>query len=443
VSDLDQTRNPEERIQQALAKGPDIDAPGRYGMVTRLVRRVVGRAVKYERDYGLQIDVALLERLHEMEASFTGQLDELSTRLRRELGDDDRRLRESTEQLLDNDHRAQRDLWGVISRVEALEGVLIDVRAHLQELDSRAAVAHAMASGAADGIDSVTLATSQAQAELGGMGDHLVHLSDHVAQLDESAAKLRVDADKAVFVYDELTSRPYIDEDHPLVTNDGRGRACLGYRGVSGPSPLYLGFEDIFRGSEALIRDRQRFYLDVVADRGPVVDLGCGRGEMLELLAQAGIECRGVDLDDAMVDHARANGATVDHGDALEFLVKQEDASLGAIFSAQFIEHLPAGLLPELLELARTKLLPDGVFVAETVNPHSPRALKVFWIDPTHQHPLFPETMLALCRLTGFEEGQIMFPLGGGDLETDLRLCGEYAVVAGAHDLTRERLNRI
>ena len=119
----------------------------------------------------------------------------------------------------------------------------------------------------------------------------------------------------------------------------------------------------------------------------------------------------------------------------MEFLVKQEDASLGAIFSAQFIEHLPAGLLPELLEIARTKLLPDGVFIAETVNPHSPRALKAFWIDPTHQHPLFPETMLALCRLTGFEEGEIVFPLGSGDLETDLRLCGEYAVVAGARDL--------
>jgi SAM-dependent methyltransferase len=428
VSDLDHTRNPEERIQQALAKGPDIDAPGRYGMVTRLVRRFVGRAVKYERDYGLQIDVALLERLHEMEASFAEQLDEVTTRLRRELGDDDRQLRESTEQLLDNDHRAQRDLWGVISRVEALEGLLIDVRSYLQDVDSRAAVAHTIASGAADGVDSITVTTSQAQSELG-------RVRDHVVQLSEAAVRLRADADKAVFVYDELTSRPYIDEDHPLVTNDARGRACLGYRGVSGPSPLYLGFEDIFRGSEALIRDRQRIYLDVVADRGPVVDLGCGRGEMLALLTQAGIECRGVDLDEAMVDHARGNGATVDHGDALEFLVKQEDASLGAIFSAQFIEHLPAGLLPELLELARTKLLPNGVFIAETVNPHSPRALKAFWIDPTHQHPLFPETMLALCRLTGFEEGQVMFPLGGGDLETDLRICGEYAVVAGARDL--------
>ena len=100
--------------------------------------------------------------------------------------------------------------------------------------------------------------------------------------------------------------------------------------------------------------------------------------------------------------------------------MKQEDASLGAIFSAQFIEHLPTSLLPELLEIARAKLRPDGVFIAETVNPHSPRALKAFWIDPTHQHPLFPETMLALCRLTGFKEAEIMFPVGGDDLAHQL-----------------------
>lgn len=431
MSDLDHSRPPEERIQQALTRGPDINAPGRYGALTRFVRRLVGRAVKYERDYGLQIDVALLERLHEMESSFTQQLNEVATQLRdsdRRQVDEDQRLHDVTDQLMDNDHRAQRDLWGVISRVEALERVLIDVRSHLQDIDSRAAVAHAIASGAADSLDSVTLMSSNMSADFGRQQEHIV-------QLNAEALRLRADADKAVFVYNELTARPYIDDAHPLVTTDERGRARLAYRGVTG-SPLYIGFEDIFRGSEALVRERQSFYIDVIADRGPVVDLGCGRGEMLQLLTEAGIECRGVDLDEAMVDHARANGASADHGDALEYLVKQEDASLGAIFSAQFIEHLPAGLLPELLEIARTKLRPEGLFIAETVNPHSPRALKAFWIDPTHQHPLFPETMLALCRLTGFEAGEIMFPLGGGDLDSDLRTCGEYAVVAGARSIS-------
>jgi len=436
VSNQDPTSPPEERIQRALATGPDIGAPGRYGMLTRFARRFVGRAVKYERDYGLQIDVALLERLHELEESLVSQLNDVARELReshQQLRDDTQGLRDFDEQLLDNDHRAQRDTWAVISRVEALETVIVDVRSHLQDIDARAAVAHAIASGAADSIDSVTLETRSATLDV---QTHVGDLQGHVGKLTEAVSAIHAETHKAVFVYDELTARPYIDADHPLTTTDSDGRTRLGYKGVSAPSPLYLGFEDIFRGSESLIRDRQRVYLDVIGKRGPVVDLGCGRGEMLELLADAGIDARGVDLDEAMVDHARAAGANVEHCDALEFLVKQEDASLGAIFSAQFIEHLPAGLLPELLEVARAKLLPDGIFIAETVNPHSPRALKAFWIDPTHQHPLFPETMLALCRLTGFEEGEILFPLGSGDLEDDLRTCGEYAVIAGARAVT-------
>jgi SAM-dependent methyltransferase len=232
-----------------------------------------------------------------------------------------------------------------------------------------------------------------------------------------------------------MTALPYLADEDALHYTDARGRERLGYRGGAGAAPAYSGFEDIFRGSFDLIRDRQRVYVDVIGDRGPVVDLGCGRGEMLSLLLEAGVEVSGVDLDEGMVDRSRALGAKVHHGDALEFLVKQADASLGAIFSAQFIEHLPTSMLPELLEIARAKLRPEGVFIAETVNPHSPRALKAFWIDPTHQHPLFPETMLALCRLTGFKEAEIMFPVGGDDLLTNLRTCGEYAVVAGAVDV--------
>ncbi len=387
MTDLDPARPPEERIQQALAHGPDLGARGRFGFLTRLARRTVGRAVKFERDFNMQIDIALLERLHEIEQALAEVAREADDRLR---ATDDRLRSAEAEQRVADDV--------VASRIRGLEAKVDELRARVRDAEEGARVATTIASGASDGIE----------------------------QLSRSRA-----IEKALFVYDELTARPYMAEEHALVMNDASGRPRLGYRGVVAPSPLYLGFETLFRGTEALVRERQRVYLALMAERGPVVDLGCGRGEMLGLLAAEGIEARGVDLDEDMVEHARALGASVDRGDALEFLVKQEDASLGAIFSAQFIEHLPPSLLPELLEVARTKLRPEGVFVAETVNPHSPRAMKAFWIDPTHQHPLFPETMLALCRLTGFEAADIIFPVGGGDLETDLRTCGEYAVVAG------------
>ena len=384
MSYLDPSRPPEERIQQAIIHGPDMQAGGRFGAITRFARKIVGRAVKYERDFNLQIDVALLDKLHEIEITAASELEAAERRLLVTDG----YLRDADEDLREIDRRQQREIAALVDRFNTLERSVDGVRSRVDGVDARATVASTLASGAAE---------------------------------------------RVAFVYDEMTATPYMADPTALHYTDAHGRLRLGYRDGVGAAPVYAGFEDLFRGTESLIRDRQRVYLDVIAGRAPVVDLGSGRGEMLQLLAEAGIEARGVDLDEAMVERARASGAEVHHGDALDFLMKQEDASLGVIFSAQFIEHLPAALLPELLEIARSKLRPDGVFIAETVNPHSPRALKVFWLDPTHQHPLFPETMLALCRLTGFENAEIMFPLGGDDLATDMRICGEYAVVTGAN----------
>jgi SAM-dependent methyltransferase len=380
MSHLDSSRPPEERIQQAITEGPNLAAPGRFGPVTSYVRKIVGRTVKYERDFNLEIDVALLDKIHEVEEQIVAAV--------RLLDGTDNDLRDADEDLRTADQGQRADIAALVDRFNAMERNFDALRARLDDVDTRASVASSLATGIAD---------------------------------------------RAGFVYDEMTATPYMADETSLHFTDRAGRTRLGYRGGASDAPMCTAFEDLFRGSEELIRDRQRIYLDVIGDRAPVIDLGSGRGEMLALLQEAGIEARGVDLDEGMVERARARGADVHHGDALDFLVKQEDASLGAIFSAQFIEHLPTSLLPELLEIARAKLRPDGVFIAETVNPHSPRALKVFWLDPSHQHPLFPETMLALCRFSGFDDAEIMFPLGGDDLATDLRLCGEYAVVAGAH----------
>jgi len=113
-------------------------------------------------------------------------------------------------------------------------------------------------------------------------------------------------------------------------------------------------------------------------------------------------------------------------------------ASLGAIFSAQVIEHLQYEELLQFLHLARRKLMPGGVLIAETVNPHSYRAMKTFWVDLTHQKPIFPEVLAALCQLEGFSSARVVFPLGTGQLEADRRTEGEYAIVA----VTEPRLNR-
>jgi SAM-dependent methyltransferase len=213
----------------------------------------------------------------------------------------------------------------------------------------------------------------------------------------------------------------------------GLGGTVVGFRegGDDVDAAVYVGFEDFFRGREDAIRERQRAYLPLLQGRGPVLDVGCGRGECLEMLRDAGVEAMGVDLDPAMIEHCQAKGLQrVEVGDAVRYLEGLADGSLGAVFAAQLIEHLP---YPELLLLLRNvsaKLAPGGVAILETVNPHAPQALKHFWIDPTHEHPLFPETVLALCRLTGFSRAYVWHPQGTGDPGRDRAEQLDYAIVA-------------
>jgi glycosyltransferase involved in cell wall biosynthesis/SAM-dependent methyltransferase len=234
----------------------------------------------------------------------------------------------------------------------------------------------------------------------------------------------------------ELSQRlyavPYMADPARFEVRDSQGRRRLGYQHQPGrpPEAFYRGFEDTFRGSEALIRDRQRGYLPLFTGRTGVVDLGCGRGEMLDLLSEAGIPARGVDLDPDMVRRCREKGHAVEEMGALQFLRAEPPHSIPAIFSAQVIEHLTFDELKELLRLCRNRLKPGGLLVAETVNPHSIEAFKTFYTDLTHQRPIFPEVALSLVELAGFETAHVLFPLGSGDLDRDRRTQGEYAVVA-------------
>lgn len=231
----------------------------------------------------------------------------------------------------------------------------------------------------------------------------------------------------------EAHALPYMASDVLHVFEEGAAGRVFGYdeAGAVAGEGAYRQFEDLFRGSEEFIADRQRRYLEVIGDCAPAVDLGCGRGEFLDLLADAGIEATGVDADAGMVARCREKGhARTILGDGVAYLDGLEDASLGLVFSAQVVEHLPPDVLVRLLAIAHRKLRPGGLLVAETVNPHSPAALKAFWVDVTHQHPLFPETMLALCRNAGFASAYVFHPNGTGDVEADRHATGEYAIVA-------------
>jgi SAM-dependent methyltransferase len=218
---------------------------------------------------------------------------------------------------------------------------------------------------------------------------------------------------------------------HPAISYvDDSGRRALGFRDAHLDSTGYRGFEDIFRGDEQDVRQAQERYVELLRGCDWVLDLGCGRGELLDALRDAGIRGKGVDLDEGMVARCREKGHDVELADAASALRSYADGEVPAVFAAQVVEHLSADQLAELLSLSAAKLAPGGVAIFETVNPHNPAALKAFWTDTTHHHPLFPEVLLAHCRLAGFASGDVRFPSESGDFDADVYANRDYAVVA-------------
>ena len=291
-----------------------------------------------------------------------------------------------------------------------------------------------VAKRADEGLELFELHTTETQARLlAQLRDQRGQLVDLVAGLASERAARELSVEGPGRLVAETRALPYMASDAFRTFEAGAAGKVLGYDDprAAGEDDDYREFEELFRGSEDFIAARQRRYLGVIGDCAPALDVGCGRGEFLDVLAEAGIGAVGVDSDAGMVARCRAKGheSTV-LGDGVVHLEGLDDASLGLVFSAQVIEHMPPDVLKRFLALAARKLRPGGLLVAETVNPHSAAALKAFWVDITHQHPLFPETMLALCRIAGFDAAYVFHPNGAGDIEADRFTTGEYAVVA-------------
>ncbi len=247
------------------------------------------------------------------------------------------------------------------------------------------------------------------------------------------ATAARAEIETIETMREELNAAPYMSGT-PFEEFRAPVGEVLGFRSRKALDPDgsgYAAFEDLFRGSAARVLEGQRPYVDLLRDRQPVLDVGCGRGELLALLAEEGIAASGVDSDAGMVARCRALGLDVACADAGEHLRGLPDGQLGTIFSAQVIEHLPYRELIDMLELALRKLRPGGLLIAETVNPHRIASLKTFWVDPTHQHPIFPEVALALCAIAGFESAYVFAPTYQRFHDARLR-SPAYAVVATA-----------
>ena len=178
----------------------------------------------------------------------------------------------------------------------------------------------------------------------------------------------------------------------------------------------YVGFEDHFRGSTDDIRGRLVAYLPHFEGATDVLDVGCGRGEFLDLLRERGVTARGIDTNHEMIQMCHDRGLVADEGDALTYLTRLPDASLGGLFSAQVVEHLEPGYLLQLLDVAFLKLRPGATLILETINAASWSAFFSSYIrDITHIRPLHPDTLRYFVTASGFQHvpGRVPIAMAG------------------------------
>jgi len=174
------------------------------------------------------------------------------------------------------------------------------------------------------------------------------------------------------------------------------------------PKIDYMKFENKFRGSEKEIKERQKFYIDFFRDKQKfILDVGCGRGEFLELCEQAGIFAIGVDVNKGAVKMTQEKGLNAICGDVNTFLRENPNETISGIFSAQTVEHMKLNYLMDFLKLAYEKLEKHGIIILETLNITNKQGLNNYFLDITHQTPLPPETLKFLMEEVGFKAVKI------------------------------------
>ena len=157
----------------------------------------------------------------------------------------------------------------------------------------------------------------------------------------------------------------------------------------------YTRFADRFRGSEDYVRKNQAMYPGIFSGCRKVLDIGCGRGELLGLLKESGIEAQGIDLDADSVGLCAARGLQAEVADAFAWLPEQSDGAFDGIIASQVVEHLPPERIPDLVRIAASKLSTGGVLAFETPNPECLAIFAShFYLDPTHTRPV-PAQLLA------------------------------------------------
>ena len=224
-------------------------------------------------------------------------------------------------------------------------------------------------------------------------------------EVESVISSINLDLDNKAWLSRILESR--IQKGYENQVADSSGTADLS--GTADSDINYYVFEERFRGSREHILQHQTNFIGYFANCTNVLDIGCGRGEFLELAKDKGINARGIDVDEDMINFCKSKGLDVELKDAMEALEETGDKSLDGIFISQVVEHLSPDYLIKMLNLCNKKMKYGFYIILETVNPLSLFSFANFYIDLSHVKPVHPETLKFLVNTAGFRDIETKF----------------------------------
>jgi SAM-dependent methyltransferase len=246
--------------------------------------------------------------------------------------------------------------------------------------------------------------------------------SNVVARLDATAHDLQV-------LNSRIRADPYRKSPIEMVSSFD-GSSTIGFDARN--AGQYIDFVEVFRPSFDELQAELSGLTKWFPTSGRAVDLGAGRGEMVKVMTDHGLESFGVDADASVVAAAQERGLDVRESSIDAFLTSANSGSLNVVSAIQVVEHVDAGQLESWFGNVRRILSDGGVFVVETPNPHAIDAFKAFWIDVTHVRPYYPESLLHMAQSAGFSRAEIWAPGTQNQVKDRLEFAGSYVLIATA-----------
>ena len=366
------------KIGQPPPRPPTLRA-GVGAFLVSIVRRLLfwyTPPLQYVLDGFTQVMEGTLQSIEQTAASFEARMIEADSRFEQELrrsAELEKTLQQEQKFLRAIEQNLLRDLHGQQEQLYAIEGSLPELREHL--------LGH-----------------------IRGLEERLTALREDSASVQRKEGLARQSLRREVLGQARRVSR-FLEE-----TRKGTPDPQVFDEELSHDlDPLYLSFEDELRGTRDEIEARLRIYLPYLQGARSVLDVGCGRGEWLDLLRREGIPARGVDWNRLMVEECRTHGLEVEEADALAYLGSVPDASLGAVTVFHMVEHVPFRKLVQLLDDVTRVLEPGGVAIFETPNPNNLLVgSRNFYFDPTHRNPIPSETLRFLVESRGLCQVEVL-----------------------------------